>query len=195
MGKAGKIVLLIVLGLVLVVGFKSCSSYNSLVAGEEEVKAAWAQVQTVLKRRADLIPNLVAAVKGYAAHERETLGAVVEARAKLGQARTIPEQVQANVLLSSALDRLMVVVERYPDLKASQNFIQLQDELAGTENRIATERRRYNLTVKNFNILVRSFPGNIYARLFGFQPAVAFEAPETDQEAPKVDFSKNGSKS
>ena len=189
MGKTGKIILLVVAALVLVVGFQSCSRYNSLVAGDEEVKTAWAQVQTVLKRRADLVPNLVNTVKGYAAHEQETLTAVVEARAKVTQAQTVPEQLQANSALSSALGRLMVVVERYPELKANQNFLQLQDELAGTENRIATERRRYNQVVKNYNLLVRRFPGNIYAGLFGFDRAQPFEAPEADQEAPKVDFS------
>jgi LemA protein len=192
MGKFGKILLLVVLGLVLIVGFQSCSRYNKLVSGDEGVKTAWAQVQTVLKRRADLVPNLVNMVKGYAAHEKETLLAVTEARAKVGQAQTqnqtIPEQLQANSALSSALGRLMLVVERYPDLKANQNFLQLQDELAGTENRIATERRRYNQTVKKYNIMVRRFPGNIYARLFGFDRAAPFKAPEADQDAPKVDF-------
>ena len=189
MGKVGKIILLVILGLILVVGFQSCSRYNKMVSGDEEVKTAWAQVQTVLKRRADLIPNLVNTVKGYASHEKETLTAVTEARAKVGQAKTIPEQVKANTALSSALGRLMVVVERYPDLKANQNFLQLQDELAGTENRIATERRRYNLAVKNYNLTIRRFPGNIYAGLFGFERAVPFKAPESAQEAPKVDFS------
>jgi len=188
MGKLGRVVLIAGLILVVVFGVQSCTRYNRIVAADEEVKTAWAQVQTVLKRRADLIPNLVATVKGFAAQEKEVLVAVTEARAKVGGAGTIAQQVEANTALSSALGRLMVVVERYPELKSNQNFLQLQDELAGAENRIAVERRRYNLAVKSYNLEIRRFPGNIYASLFGFGPATPFEAPESDQEPPKVDF-------
>ncbi|MBW2619500.1 MAG: LemA family protein [Deltaproteobacteria bacterium] len=188
MSRGAKIVLAVVVIIVAIIVLQSCSRYNSLVTGDEAVKTAWAQVENVLKRRADLIPNLVSTVKGYAAHEKEVLIDVTEARAKVGQAKSIPESQAANAALSSALARLMVVVERYPDLKANTNFLQLQDELAGTENRIATERRRYNETVRAYNLRVRRFPGNIYASIFGFERATPFEASEADKELPKVDF-------
>ncbi len=192
MSKAAKIAIGVILAVVIIFGFQSCSRYNALVTADEAVKTAWAQVQNVLKRRADLIPNLVETVKGYAAHEKEVLTAVTEARAKVGQAQTVPQTIEANNQLTAALGRLLVVVERYPELKASQNFIQLQDELAGTENRIATERRRYNEAVRQYNLQVRRFPGNIYASLFGFERATPFEAPAADQEAPKVKFGGQG---
>lgn len=186
--KSGIKILAVIAILVVIALLGSCSKYNSLVSSDEGVKAAWAQVQTVLQRRADLIPNLVSTVKGYAAHEKEVLTKVTEARAKVGQAKTVPQAIEANNQLGSALSRLMVVVERYPDLKANQNFLALQDELAGTENRIAVERRRYNLAVKDYNLQVRRFPGNIFAGMFGFEKATPFEAPESSQNAPKVDF-------
>lgn len=163
-------------------------TYNNLVALDENVGAAWAQVENQLQRRFDLIPNYVETVKGYAAHEREVLTEVTEARAKVGGAGTVPEKMQANNELSSALARLLVVVERYPDLKASANFIRLQDELAGTENRIAVERRRFNEAVRAYNTAIRSFPANIIAGMFGFEKAVFFEAPQEAQTAPKVQF-------
>jgi len=186
--KRSTTALIVVVVLALVVILSAWSKYNALVTGDESVKAAWAQVQNVLKRRADLIPNLVETVKGYASHEREVLTAVTEARAKVGQARSVEEAAQANAELSAALSRLLVVVERYPDLKANVNFLQLQDELAGTENRISTERMRYNEAVRQYNLLVRRFPGNIYASLFGFEKAPFFQASEAEQAAPKVDF-------
>lgn len=186
--KSGIKVLAVIAILVVVALLGSCSKYNSLVTADEGVKAAWAQVQTVLQRRADLIPNLVSTVKGYAAHEKEVLTKVTEARAKVGQAKTVPQAIEANNQLGSALSRLLVVAERYPDLKANQNFMALQDELAGTENRIAVERRRYNLAVKDYNLQVRRFPGNLFAGMFGFEKATPFEAPEGAQNAPKVDF-------
>jgi len=188
MTRSTRVILLVIVVIIVIGALQTCSRYNRMVTSDEDVKTAWAQVQNVLKRRADLIPNLVETVKGYAGHERETLTAVTEARAKVGQAQTIPQAIEANNALSSALSRLMVVVERYPDLKANQNFLQLQDELAGTENRIATERRRYNLAVRNYNLQVRRFPGNMYAMMFGFEKAEPFQAPEADQEAPKVEF-------
>jgi LemA protein len=163
-------------------------TYNSLVTMDEGVKAAWAQVENQLQRRYDLIPNLVETVKGYAAHEKEVFLKVTEARAKVGGATTINDKIAANNGLSAALSRLLLVVERYPDLKANANFIRLQDELAGTENRIAVERRRYNETVKVYNIKIRRFPTNLLAGMFGFEKAAFFEVPKERQEAPKVKF-------
>ena len=163
-------------------------TYNSLVAMDEGVKGAWAQVENQLQRRYDLIPNYVETVKGYAAHEKEVFVRVTEARSKVGGATTIPDKIKSNNELSSALSRLLVVVERYPELKANTNFIRLQDELAGTENRIAVERRRFNETVRVFNTRIRSFPTNMIAGMFGFEKAAFFEAPKEAQEAPKVKF-------
>jgi LemA protein len=181
MGSSSNIkVVFIIIGLIVLVGFVFAGQYNSLVKMDEGVKAAWAQVENQLQRRYDLIPNLVETVKGYAAHEKEVLLEVTEARAKVGQARSPEEKIEANNRLSSALGRLLVVVERYPDLKANQNFIRLQDELAGTENRIAVERRRYNEAVRAYNAKIRSFPTNLIASMFGFEEAA--------KEAPKVKF-------
>ncbi len=163
-------------------------TYNSLVTMDEGVKAAWAQVENQLQRRYDLIPNLVETVKGYAAQEKEVFLRVTEARSKVGGATTINDKIAANNGLSAALSRLLLVVERYPDLKSNTNFIRLQDELAGTENRIAVERRRYNETVKVYNIKIRRFPTNLLAGLFGFEKAAFFEVPKERQEAPKVKF-------
>ena len=199
LGKANEItfilgggILLIVLGIILLFGIIIFSSikgtYNSLVTLDEGVKAAWAQVENQLQRRFDLIPNYVETVKGYAKHEKELFVKVTEARSKVGGAANIPDKIKANNQLSGALSRLMLVVERYPELKANQNFIRLQDELAGTENRIAVERRRYNETVKTLNIKVRSFPTNILAGMFGFEKAAFFEVPEAAKAVPKVEF-------
>jgi len=191
MGKALKS-LIIVLGilLVIVIGMYSYmkGAYNSLVSLEEGVKAAWAQVENQLQRRYDLIPNYVETVKGYAAHEKEVLLRVTEARAKVGGAATVSEKIEANNQLTSAIGRLLVVVEQYPELKANANFIRLQDELAGTENRIAVERMRFNEAVKTYNITIRHFPTNIIAGMFGFEKATFFEVPKERQEAPKVKF-------
>ena len=163
-------------------------TYNRLVTMDESVNSAWAQVENQLQRRYDLIPNYVETVKGYAAHEKELFVQVTEARSRVGGAGNVPDKIAAINDLSSALSRLMVVVERYPDLKANQNFIRLQDELAGTENRIAVERRRYNETVRAFNEKVRQFPTNIIAGMFGFEKATYFEVPKEAQEAPKIKF-------
>ena len=183
---------LIILGVLFVLGFAFYSfvkgTYNSLVILDEGVKAAWAQVENQLQRRYDLIPNYVETVKGFAKQEREVFIKVTEARSKVGGATTVPEKIQANNQLSSMLSRLLVVVERYPQLKSDQNFLRLQDELAGTENRIAVERRRYNETVKTYNIKVRTFPTNILAGIFGFEKATFFDVPESAQEVPKVEF-------
>jgi len=191
MGKTGKA--LAIAGLVIVVilvafFFSIKGMYNSLVQSDEGIKGAWAQVENQLQRRYDLIPNYVATVKGYARHEKEVFLRVTEARSKVGSATNIKDKIGANNELSSALSRLLLVVERYPDLKANQNFIRLQDELAGTENRIAVERRRYNEAVRAYNVKIRSFPTNILAGMFGFTKAEFFKAPTEAKEAPKVKF-------
>lgn len=184
--------LLIIVGIIILIIVIPYSyikgTYNSLVTMDESVKGAWAQVENQLQRRYDLIPNYVETVKGYAAHEKEVFVKVTEARSKVAGAGSIDEKIQANNQLSSALSRLLVVVERYPELKANTNFIRLQDELAGTENRIAVERRRFNETVKVYNIKIRSFPTNIMAGMFGFEKATFFKVPKERQEAPKVKF-------
>ena len=193
MGKNQKS--LIMVGILGAIGFvvflfllSGCAQYNRLVALDEGVKAAWAQVENQLQRRFDLIPNYVNVVKGYAAHEKEVLTSVTEARAKVGQAQTVAKSIEANNELTSALSRLMVVVENYPNLKADQSFIRLQDELAGTENRIAIERRRYNQAVLEYNKAIREFPTNIIAGAFGFERAEFFQAPQAARDAPRVTF-------
>jgi LemA protein len=163
-------------------------SYNTFVTLDETVKSSWAQVENQLQRRYDLIPNLVETVKGYAKQEKDVLIEVTNARARVGGAGKIPDKIAANNELSSALSRLLVVVEKYPDLKSNQNFLRLQDELAGTENRIAVERRRYNEAVQSYNVAVRSFPGNIVAGVFGFEQAAFFAAPAAAKATPQVKF-------
>ena len=191
MGKGAKIALIII-GIILLFVFFTYSfikgTYNNLVMLDEGVKAAWAQVENQLQRRYDLIPNYVETVKGFAKQEQDVFIKVTEARSKVGGAGSIPDKIKANNELSSVLSRLLVVVERYPELKSDQNFLRLQDELAGTENRIAVERRRYNETVKTYNIKVRSFPTNILAGMFGFEKAAFFKVPEAAQAVPKVEF-------
>ena len=172
-------------------------TYNGFVRMDEEVKTAWAQVETQYQRRSDLIPNLVNTVKGYAAHERETLEGVVEARAKatsvnLSVDELTPETMarfqQAQEGVRSALGRLLVVAERYPDLKANQNFQELQAQLEGTENRIAVARERFNTTVRGYNVAVRRFPAVIVARMFGFGEKPSFTADAAAAQAPVVEF-------
>lgn len=192
---------LIILGVLAVVVIWMYSSvtgkYNNMVAMDEGVTAQWANVETQYQRRADLIPNLVSTVKGYAAHEKETLEAVVQARAKATSttidagnlnAASIQQFQEAQSGLSSALSRLLVTVEKYPDLKANQNFLELQAQLEGTENRIAVERRRFNEAVQGYNTFVRKFPNTIYAGWFGFEKKTAFAAQEGSENAPKVEF-------
>ena len=195
--KKGLISLLVIVLLVVIVGGSMIGSYNKIVKMEEEVSAAWSQVENVYQRRADLIPNLVNTVKGYASHERETLEAVINARAKATQTTIDPskldaaslQQFQANQSeLSSALGRLMVVMEQYPDLKANQNFRDLQVQLEGTENRIAVERRAFNDTAKMFNSYIRQFPKNIIAAIFNFEKKAYFEAELGAEKAPEVNF-------
>jgi LemA protein len=184
--------LLIVLAVIVVLAIAAYSffagNYNKFVQMDVGIKAAWSQVENQLQRRYDLIPNLVETVKGYAKQEKDVLVEVTNARAKVGGAGTIPDKIAANNQLTGALSRLMVVVERYPDLKSNQNFMRLQDELAGTENRIAVERMRYNEAVKIYNEAIRSFPANILASMYGFKEAAFFESPKEAKVAPKVKF-------
>jgi LemA protein len=162
--------------------------YNSMVSMKEAVNAAWSQVENQLQRRNDLIPNLVETTKGYAAHEKEIFESVANARSKLIGAGSRDEKIDAANGLSSALSRLLVLAERYPDLKADKQFARLSDELAGTENRIATERKRYNEVVQEYNTYIQKFPAVFTARMFGFQPEKYFEAPESAKQVPQVKF-------
>jgi LemA protein len=187
---------------VLLLAWKGCSSYNSLVGLDENVNQSWAQVQNQYQRRADLIPNLVETVKGAASFERETLEAVIQARANatrpelnagdlLNDPQAFQQFQQAQDNLGSALGRLLVVVEKYPELKANQNYLDLQTQLEGTENRIAVERKRFNEVVQNYNSTRRVFPTNIFAGMFGFGQRPYFEASAQAQEVPQVDFGGN----
>ena len=162
--------------------------YNAMVDLKEKIDAAWAQVENQLQRRNDLIPNLVEVTKGYASHEKEIFQSIAESRAKLIGAGTRPDKIQAAENLGSALSRLLAISENSPDLKANTQFARLSDELAGTENRIATERRRYNETVREYNTYVKKFPQVMFAKTFGFLPEAYFEAPKEAQQVPKVDF-------
>jgi LemA protein len=190
-------VIYLILGLGIIAIMAGCSSYNRMVEMDEAVTGQWAQVETAYQRRADLIPNLVSTVKGYADFEKETLTQVIEARAKATSININPENLDAAAIqqfqgaqdgLSSALSRLMVVVERYPDLKANQSFLDLQQQLESTENRIAVERRKFNDTTRNYNTYIRRFPKNILASIFGFDKKGYFEAAEGSEEAPTVEF-------
>jgi LemA protein len=193
--------LLITIGVIVVIAFilyrVFAGSYNEMVTKEEQVTGAWSQVENVYQRRADLIPNLVNTVKGYADFEQETLQGVIEARSKatginVNTDDLSPEKIQqfqqAQQGLSSALSRLMVVVERYPDLKANQNFVKLQDQLEGTENRIAVERRRFNEVTQGYNTYIRKFPQTMLAGMYGFEKKGYFEADEGAEKAPEVSF-------
>ncbi len=188
------VIVLLALGSVFL--FSGCG-YNKMVQLDEQTKSQWSQVENVYQRRADLIPNLVNTVKGYAAHEQETLEGVIEARSKATSVNIDPSKItsesiqqfnQAQDGLSSALSRLMVVVERYPDLKANQNFMDLQAQLESTENRISTERRRFNEVTQSYNAYIRKFPQVIYAGWFGFDKKTYFEAQQGAEKAPEVQF-------
>jgi LemA protein len=182
-------VLAVIVLLVLVVGGSLVGSRNELVTEKNAVDGAWAQVDVALQRRADLIPNLVETVKGFASQEKAVIQSVADARAALGGARTPAERIAANGQIDSALSRLLVVVENYPNLKSNENFLRLQDELAGTENRIAVERRKYNEIVQQYNTDIEIFPKNIAASMFGFHRNDAyFKAEAAAKEAPKVKF-------
>lgn len=177
----------IIAAIVIVVGM-IFSSYNGLVSMNENVTGKWAQVENQLQRRNDLIPNLVNTVKGYADHETEVFKQVSDARAKLGGAKTVAETSAANSEMNSALSRLLMVAENYPELKSNTNFIQLQDELAGTENRIAVARKDYNDAVQSYNAKIKSLPASLYAGAFGFTARDYFKADEAAQKVPQVKF-------
>lgn len=195
--KKGLIIIVVFVAVIGLIAAWIGSSYNSMVSIDEGVKSQWGNVQNAYQRRSDLIPNLVNTVKGYAQHEQKTLTDVMNARANATQMKISPDQLtsenlqkfqQAQGELSNALGRLMMVREAYPDLKANQNFIALQDELAGTENRISTERNRFNELAKAYNTTIRKFPKNIIAGIFGFSQKAYFEADQAAQQAPKVEF-------
>jgi len=174
-------------GAVLLLTTSGCG-YNTMVSMKEAVDSAWAQVMNQLQRRNDLIPNLVEVTKGYAAHEKEIFEAVANARSKLLAAKTRDEQIDAAKEETSALGRLLAIAENYPNLKADAQFARLSDELSGTENRIAVERKRYNDTVQEYNTYVKRLPQALYARFIGCGPEKYFEVPESAQQVPKVDF-------
>ncbi len=178
----------VILILILLAVVYYYSKYNTFVQMNVEIKSSWAQVENQLQRRYDLIPNLVETVKGYAKQEKDVLVEVTNARSKVGGAGNIPDKIAANNQLSGALSRLMVVVEKYPDLKSNQNFLKLQDELAGTENRIAVERMRYNEKVEAYNKGIAMVPGSIVAAREGFKEAAFFKVEEVAKAAPKVKF-------
>ena len=187
--KAVLIVLGILLLLVLLVGGKMVGIRNDLVQQRESVNGAWSQVDVALQRRADLIPNLVETVKGFAKQEQEVLNNIANARAALLNARNPQESIEANSRLDNAIGRLLVVVENYPQLRSNENFLRLQDELAGTENRIAVERRRYNEAVQRYNTTIEMFPNNLAAGLFGFTRNDAyFKTDPAARQAPAVKF-------
>jgi LemA protein len=187
--KALLIVLAVLLVLGLIIGGKAAGVNNELVTQREAIKGAWAQVDVALQRRSDLIPNLVETVKGFASQEKTVLESIANARAALGGARTPAEKIQANGALDSALSRLLVIVENYPQLKSNENFMRLQDELAGTENRIAVERRKYNDVVQKYNTAIGLFPNNLFAGMLGFhRDDDYFKTEPGAREAPKVKF-------
>ncbi len=188
---------IVVLGVLAIIALWAMNVYNALVEGQEEVESAWAQVENQYQRRADLVPNLVATVKGYAEHEQETLEGVIAARAKATQVVVDPEQLTPEQVsayqaaqgeLTQALGRLIAIAESYPDLKANENFRDLQVQLEGTENRIAVARQLFNETAKAYNKRVRRFPSNIIARIAGFEKKAYFEADPEAKKAPKVEF-------
>jgi LemA protein len=191
MSKALKVVL-IILGvtvlLMFIVGAKLIAGYNRVITMQENVKSKWAQVDNQLKRRYDLIPNLVETVKGYAKHEKEIFENIAQARTQYFQAKDLKGQIDSANRLEGALSRLLLLQERYPDLKANQSFLKLQDSLEGTENRIAVERKRYNDSVQMLNTYIRTFLGRLYALLAGVSPAQYYEIPQAEKEAPKVKF-------
>lgn len=179
---------IIIIAIVVLLGAWLVKGYNSLINLEESTNTAFSDVQVQLQRRSDLIPNLVNTVKGYAAHETEVFTAVSEARAKLAGASTVDEVNAAEGEMSSALGRLLAISESYPELKSDENFLSLQDELAGTENRIGVARKDYNEAVQKYNIKIRSFPTNIFANMLGFEKKELFAADESAQSVPSVEF-------
>ena len=187
--KTGIVVLVVLALVALMIGGTYVGRRNEMVRKNETVKSAWAQVDVVLQRRADLIPNLVETVKGFAAQEQTVFHDIASARSALMGAKTPADKIAANGQLDGALGRLLLIVENYPVLKSNENFLRLQDELAGTENRIAVERKRYNDAIQDYNTYIGLFPNNIFAGWSGFQRNNAyFAAPEASREAPKVQF-------
>lgn len=184
--KKSSIGIMIVVVIILILGL--ISNYNSIVSKSEEVDNKFATIDTYLQRRADLIPNLVNTVKGYTEQEQEIVKSITDARAKMVEATSVSEKAEADNELTSALKNLMIIVENYPDIKSSQNFIQLSDELAGTENRIATARRDYNEAVKDYNLKIKKFPTGIIANMFGYNEKEYFQATKESQEVPDVQF-------
>lgn len=189
--------MVITLAVIAVIALWSISAYNGMVGMDEGVQGKWADVETQYQRRSDLIPNLVNTVKGYAAHEKETLAAVVQARSEATSVKIDPTNMTAEQMaqyqqaqngVSSALGKLLVVVEKYPDLKANQNFLELQAQLEGTENRITVARRNFNEAAKEYNTAIRRFPKNILAGIFGFEKKAYFEAEQGAEKAPQVEF-------
>ena len=179
---------LIIIAVIAVIAIILIGGYNSIISASEEVENKFSTIDTQLQRRADLIPNLVNTVKGYANQEKEIINPVTTAREKLVGANSVTAKAEADQELTNALSRLLVVVENYPELKSSQNFIQLSDELAGTENRIATARRDYNEAVKTYNLKIKKFPSNVMANMFGFGEKQYFEASEESKNVPNVQF-------
>jgi len=192
--KIGLIIVVILLVLALILGSSYVGRRNQMAIKREAVNAAWAQVDVVLQRRADLIPNLVETVKGFAVHEEQVFGEIARARSALIGAKTPTDKIAANGALDSALSRLLVITENYPQLKSNENFLRLQDELAGTENRIAVERRRYNEAVQDYNTYISLFPNSLVASIAGFTRNDAyFKTDEGARTAPKVNFDFNKS--
>src|SRR6516164_3121222 len=190
--KIGLVILVILLILALILGSAYVGRRNQMAIKREAVSAAWSQVDVVLQRRADLIPNLVATVKGFAVHEEQVFGEIAQARSALIGAKTPADKIAANGALDSALSRLLVVVENYPQLRSNENFMRLQDELAGTENRIAVERRRYNQAVQDYNTYISLFPNSLVASFGGFARNDAyFKTEEGARQAPRVNFDTN----
>lgn len=187
----------IIIAIVVVLGFMGISKYNTMVSKDESVVTQWANVETQYQRRADLIPNLVNTVRGYASHEKDVFESVTKARAQATSVKIDPSNLTPAMMqqyqsaqsgLNSALSRLLAVAERYPELKANQNFLELQAQLEGTENRIAVERRRFNEMTKDYNVYIRRFPNSMFAGMFGFERRPPFEAEEGSEKAPEVQF-------
>ena len=183
------IILIAIIGIVAILGLSAVGTYNGLVTSREAVTTEAANIDTYLQRRADLIPNLVNTVKGFTNHENEIIDKITSARENLLKANTTEEKLAANNELTKDLNALMVIVENYPDIKSSENFIALQDELSGTENRIATARKDYNEAAKSYNTKLQSFPTNIIAGMFNFETVDYFEADESSKDVPVIDFS------
>lgn len=186
---ASIVVIVIIIALIIIIPF-ACRLiyYNRFVSLDQAIKAQWAQVESVLKRRADLIPNLVESTKGFMGHEREIYENIAEARTKLAGAQTVSEKIEAERGLGAALGRLLMIVENYPQLKANETFAKLMDELAGTENRIGLERRRYNENVRIYNTTIKRWPASFFATRYGFKEAPYFEVAPEEQQVPKVEF-------